>query len=182
MENPSQHAWRSPQRLGELLNFRLQSLHAISGAPIIRMLEGKHGITRREWRLMATMAELGPVSPSRLAEVCGLDRARTSRAIGDLIAKGLLVRTIQANDTRRARVALTEEGKRLYVAIFPDIASVHTQLLSVLDDGQLSALDAILSQLTQQAHLLNQCVASDVKAQRQLGGSQRVRSLSRSLR
>lgn len=175
MENPSPHTWRSPQRLSDLLNFQLQSLHAISGAPIIRMLEGKHGITRREWRLLATMAECGPVSPSALAEACGLDRARTSRAIGELVAKGLLARAAQVNDTRRALVDLTVEGRGLYAVIFPDVVSVHMRLLSVLDDSQLNSLSSILALLTRQSKLINQSVASDIKVKRQHGGSQLVR-------
>ena len=58
---------RHPARLDELLNYRLQRLHAASGAPVVRLLEGRFGITRREWRLLGTLADRGPTSPSQLA-------------------------------------------------------------------------------------------------------------------
>ncbi len=170
MENP-----RSPQRLGELLNFRLQALHALSGAPVVRMLEGRHGITRREWRLLAWLAEMGPMSPSDLALSCQLDRARTSRAIGNLVTKGLVGRTLLAHDPRRARVAVTPEGQRLYGQVFPEVARIHAQLVEVLDDAQLQTLDAVMALLTAQARTLNERVATDVKVQRQAGGSRRLR-------
>lgn len=172
MENPSS---RSPKRLSELLNFRLQALHALSGAPVVRILEGRYGITRREWRLLAWLAEMGPLSPSDLALSCQLDRARTSRAIGDLVTKGLASRTLAAHDPRRALVALTPEGQRLYAQVFPEVVNIHAQLVEVLDDAQLQTLDAVLALLTARARALNECVATDIKAQRQAGGSRRFR-------
>ncbi|MFY9511386.1 MAG: MarR family transcriptional regulator, partial [Rubrivivax sp.] len=59
---------RNPQGLDELLNYRLLRLFSTSGAPVIRLLEGRYGIARREWRLLAMLASQGPQSPSRLAE------------------------------------------------------------------------------------------------------------------
>lgn len=172
MENPSS---RAPQRLSELLNFRLQALMALSGAPVVRLLEGRYGITRREWRLLAWLAERGAMSPSELAASCQLDRARTSRAIGLLVAQGLASRTLVANDPRRARVALTPEGEHLYQQVFPQAVAIHTQLVEVLDDAQLRTLDTALALLTDRARVLNEQVATDIKAQRGAGGSRRVR-------
>ena len=47
---------RDPQTLDDLLNYRLLRLYAQSGAPVIRLLEGRYGISRREWRLLALLA------------------------------------------------------------------------------------------------------------------------------
>ena len=102
---------RQPRRLDELLNFRLHMLHAASGAPIVRLLEGRHGITRREWRLLALLGDRGPLSPSELAAQGQLDRARTSRSISMLVEKKLILREPLAADPRRARVSLTPVGR-----------------------------------------------------------------------
>ncbi len=165
---------RAPKRLSQLLNFRLQVLFALSGAPVVRMLEGRHGITRREWRLLARLAETGPLSPSALAEAAQLDRARTSRAIGLLTAKNLVSRTPEARDPRRAVVTITASGLELYARIFPDVAQLNAQLVDVLDDEQLRVLDGALERMTAQARLLNQQVATEIKALRQAGGSRRL--------
>ncbi len=165
---------RQPRRLDELLNFRLHMLQALSGAPIVRLLEGRHGITRREWRLLALLADRGPLSPSALAEQGQLDRARTSRSIGVLVEKKLALREALTADPRRARVSLTPAGQRLYDQVFPLIADINAQLVSVLDDATLDVLDAALARLKTKADELNRALATDIKARRQQGGSRRL--------
>jgi len=169
------HPLRQPRRLGDLINFRLQRCFAISGAPVVRLLEGRYGITRREWRLLATLAEHGPLSPSELADMAHLDRARTSRAIGVLVQKGLLSRHVHAADTRRAQLTLTEEGQQLHAEVFPLVAAINSQLLDGLDEVELMALAGALDALTARAQQLNLDLVRDVKAERHSGGSRRVR-------
>ncbi len=169
------HPLREPRRLGDLINFRLQRCFSFSGAPVIRLLEGRYGITRREWRLLATLAEHGPLSPSELADLAQLDRARTSRAIGVLVEKGLLRRQVHAADSRRAQLNLTSEGLELHAEVFPRVAEINSRLLEKLDEPTLEALAAVIDTLTARAEQLNQELVRDVKAERQSGGSRRVR-------
>lgn len=169
------HPLRQPRHLDDLINFRLQRCFAISGAPVIRLLEGRYGITRREWRLLATLAEHGLLSPSELAEMAHLDRARTSRAIGLLAEKGLLSRQVHAADTRRAQLTLTDEGRQLHAEIFPEVAMINAQLLETLDEQTLVTLADAIDALTVRAQQLNLDLVRDVKAERQSGGSRRVR-------
>ena len=98
---------REPRTLDDLLNYRLLRLFALGGAPVIRLLEGRYGIARREWRVLALLAAHGAMAPSLLAERAHLDRPRTSRALSALVAKGLVLRTVVARDARRARVEQT---------------------------------------------------------------------------
>jgi len=164
-----------PERLEDLLNYRLQRLHAASGAPVVRLLEGRFGITRREWRLLGTLADQGPTSPSQLALDLQLDRARTSRAIGMLQQRGLLRRETQRGDARRATVTLTPDGQRLFETVFPLIAQINAQIVSALDEGALALLDLSLRRLTDRALRLNQLLVRDAKADRRAGGSRRLR-------
>ncbi|WP_254607017.1 MarR family winged helix-turn-helix transcriptional regulator [Rhodoferax sp. BAB1] len=164
---------RQPRRLDDLLNFQLHMLQAVSGAPIVRLLEGRHGITRREWRLLALLADRGPLSPSTLAEQGQLDRARTSRSIGMLVAKQLALRETLASDPRRAQVSLTAAGRRLYDEVFPEIAAINAQLVSALDDATVDALATAIERLKAKAQELNLALATDIKAGRGQGGSRR---------
>jgi DNA-binding MarR family transcriptional regulator len=166
---------RHPRQISELLNFRLHLLFASSGAPVIRLLEGRYGVSRREWRLLAALAEHGPLSPSEVAAVMQLDRPRTSRAVGVLAGKGLLLREERSGDARRARLDLTDAGRRLYGAAFPEIAAINTQLVSVLDDAELAALNRALERLQARALEVNACQVQDAKADRRRGGSRRIR-------
>jgi DNA-binding MarR family transcriptional regulator len=166
---------RAPKSLDELLNYRLLKLYALSGAPVIRLLEGRYGIARREWRLIGLLAARGPLSPSALADEAQLDRPRTSRAIGSLVAKGLLRRDALPGDARHARVALTPDGRRLHDVLLPQIAAVNIAVLAVLDDTALRALDRALATLTERARQVNAESVRDVRADRRAGGSRRVR-------
>jgi len=165
---------RAPKRMAQFINFRLQALFAQSGAPVVRLLEGRYGITRREWRLLAWLAESGPLSPSALADAAQLDRARTSRAIGELTRKKLIHRVAEPRDPRRAIVSITGAGQALYARIFPEVAAINTQLVEVLDDEELKVLDAVLERLTSHARVLNGRLATEIKAARQAGGARRL--------
>jgi len=162
-----------PRDLDDLLNYRLMRLFAVGGAPVVRLCEGRYGIARREWRILALLAAHGPLSPSALADHGDLDRARTSRAIGSLVRKKLAARVAQPGDARRAVVALTESGRRLYDELFPQVARINQQVLAVLDAPLQHALDEALARLTIHAAQLNRELALDVQADRRRGGSRR---------
>jgi DNA-binding MarR family transcriptional regulator len=162
-----------PRNLDDLLNYRLMRLFALSGAPVVRLCEGRYGIARREWRILGLLAAHGPLSPSALAESGDLDRARTSRAIGSLVRKKLVERAPQPGDARRAVVALSDAGRRLYDELFPQVAEINRQVLSVLDPPLVDALDDALRRLTEHAAEVNRSCALDVQADRRHGGSRR---------
>lgn len=168
---------RHPDGLSELLNYRLFRLYVACAAPGTRLLEGRWGITRREWRLLASLAAFGELAPSELAERIHLDRPRTSRALSSLVENDLVRRTASGADGRRALVAVTPSGQALFDEIFPRIAGMNARLLEVLDDRQLAALDAMLNLLTEEAEKLNQKTATDVSANRRAGGTRRVRNV-----
>jgi len=168
-------ALRAPQTLDDLLNYRLLRLFSLGGAPVIRLLEGRYGIARREWRLLALLAAHGEMSPSALATLAHLDRPRTSRALKVLVAKGLALREVAAADARRARVALSDSGRALYAEVFPQVAAINRRLVGALDDDTVRALDEALTRLTEHAQQLNQQLARDVRADRRAGGSRRIR-------
>jgi len=157
-----------PQALGDLLLYRLSRLAGAAGVPAVRLCEGRYGITRREWRMLALLAEGGAMHPSTLAMQAQLDRARTSRALSALVAKGWVRRTVQASDQRYAHVELTDSGRRLHAQLFPEIAALNRELLSVLSPEAVNALQAMLDRLQIQAdHLAATCALP--KAGRQRG-------------
>lgn len=163
-----------PTGAEELLNFRLARLLASSGAEVMRLCEGRYGITRQEWRLIALLAEHGKMSPSRLAERSYLDRARVSRAITALTSRRLLVRTSSPADRRQALVELTPRGRAVYDELFPRSVALQNRMLAALEPGQLAALDEALARLTEVAERLRREEPPAAKADRRHGGSRRV--------
>jgi DNA-binding MarR family transcriptional regulator len=160
---------RHPKALGDLLIYRLGRLYATAGAMTIRVCEGEFGIPRREWRLLAVLGESGELQPSELARRAELDRARTSRALAGLQAKGLVERQAVASDRRLAHVALTAAGRELHARMLPRVAAINAALLADLDDDQVAQLDELLGALQRQAlHLL--AASAWPKADRRRGG------------
>ncbi len=159
-----------PKRLDELLNYRLARLLALSSAPGIRLFEGGYGVSRREWSLVGLVALHGPMSPSELAAIAHLDRPRVSRAITELVTQGLLARIELPNDRRRAQIAITEPGWKLYEEVLPQIVRINKAVLAALTPDQLATFDQALHILTQSAEALVRATPVTLKADRHRGG------------
>jgi DNA-binding MarR family transcriptional regulator len=166
-------SFAQPATVDDLLNYRLSCLLASSGAMVTRLCEGRYGITRREWRLIALLAAHGAMSPSELAERARLERARVSRHITELAAKKLLARVVVHDDKRRARVELTGRGRALYDELFPQSVRFNNLVLQALGPAELAAFDAALLRLSEVAERLSSSNPVPEKADRRHGGSRR---------
>lgn len=165
-------SFEQPTCCGELLNFRIARLLSFSGALQIRLCEGRFGISRREWRLIAMLADFGPLAPSELAEHARTDRPQVSRAVHGLEAKGLVARqaTEQGTGRSRVRVQLTDKGWALHRELFPLTAEINSRILGALSPDQIRALDAALDTLTVAAQQVCQTYPLTEKADRRSGG------------
>ena len=148
------HRLTQPQSLDDMLLYVLWQLQATAGRQVVRLCEAEFGITRREWRLLAQLAQGEGLLSSALAERAGLDRARTSRAVSALVDKQLVQRTPRPGDRREVRLHLTEAGRALYAALLPRVARINQRLMSALNDDEAATLEALLLRLRVQADAL----------------------------
>jgi DNA-binding MarR family transcriptional regulator len=162
-----------PGTLDDLLLYRMSRFLATAGSMVIRLCEGRFGITRREWRILAILATGDGLLSSALATRAQLDRARTSRAITSLVGKRLVQRTVEPGDRRQARLTVTPQGRALYAALFPLVQDINRQLLAPLPAADVARLGAALERLQAQA---DQLVAQShlPKADRRRGGRARA--------
>ncbi len=137
--------------LDDLLLYRLSRLLSVAGGMVIRLCEGRFGITRREWRLIATLASRGELGSSQLAEHAQLDRARTSKAVSSLVGKQLVSRTQAGSDRRHVALRLTPAGLAVYEALFPLVSQINAELLAVLGEERELAFDAMMAELQARA-------------------------------
>ena len=164
----------SPSAVDELLNYRLNVLLAQSGALTTRWCEGRFGITRREWRIIALLAVDGPISMGRLSERANLEPDRISRLFSSLREKHLVDRVPDLHDRRRALVNLTPRGRSLYDEMFPISVGIHQSVLHDLTFSEMQTLDSLLSRLTERARTLTDQTTQAPKASRRLGGSRHL--------
>lgn len=140
-----------PERQADFLLYRLYRIHITAGRKVVQMCEARHGMTRREWRVLSFLAENEGVLSSELAERAMLDRARTSRTITSLAGKRLIERRPKPHDRREVQIFLSEEGRRVHQDIFPRIAAVNHALVEGLSSQQRQALDALVAHVQAQA-------------------------------
>ena len=168
------HPLQDPQQHDDLLNYRLKRLLALGGAPAIRLCEGRFGVSRLEWRLVAALVESGACSPSALAERAHVELPRVSRTLRRLIGKELVERCAADTDARRFVVAASASGETLYRALWPELAAINRRVASVLSAEEAVVLDRCLAKLTAQAQQLqDEGGGVDVRTERRLGGSRR---------
>jgi DNA-binding MarR family transcriptional regulator len=142
---------RAPRSVDDLFLYRLMRLASTARPLVVRLCERQFGITRREWSVLGILVQEGGLSPSTLAERALLDRARASRVIGSLVAKGLVDRSPLPGNRREVRLSPTDAGRTCYQVLLPQVAAINRGLLSVLDEAELQVLDRALQRLTDQA-------------------------------
>jgi DNA-binding MarR family transcriptional regulator len=166
-----------PLTIDDLFLYRISRLLATGGAQVIRLCEGTFGITRREFRILALLAQGDGLLSSELAGRAQLDRARTSRAVTALSAKLLVSRNPRLGDRRSVMLSLTPAGRALFDALFPQIAEINRSLMVALEDAELENLDTALATLQARADTLVQAQegAGGPRADRRGGGRGRRR-------
>lgn len=169
MTHPKPSSLSNPQSIDDLLLYRLTRLLSAGSTSVIRLFEGQLGITRREWRVMASLRPGVSLSSSALAEHAQLDRARTSRAVTSLVAKGLIDRQTVPSDQRKATLTLTTKGCNLYASAFPVVAALNQRLMLGLSEADLMALDAAIVHIQAAADILRN-EAGQAKANRRRSG------------
>jgi DNA-binding MarR family transcriptional regulator len=145
------HLLIQPEALDDLFLYRLSRLRSAASRRVIALCEGEFGITRREWGILGLLAKEDGILSSQLAERAQLDRARTSRAVSGLVAKKLVTRDVRPGDRREATLHLTEAGRAVNGTMFPRMAAINRELLSVLEANELAVLNATLVRLQVQA-------------------------------
>lgn len=145
------HPLAEPAQPGDLLLYRLVKLAASSGRLITRLCERTHGITRREWGVLMWLAQEPGLPPSVLAQRLELDRARVSRAVTSLQAKGLVRKSAAPAGQPASALHLTEAGTRLHAALWPQVRAINQQLARSLEADHLEQLARGLALLQEEA-------------------------------
>jgi DNA-binding MarR family transcriptional regulator len=138
-----------------MLDYQLYLLYRDCGYVIERLCQVEFGVSRRRWRILATLSAAEGITVSDLSKRAELDIAQTSRTIGTLAREGYLKRLANPKNARFSQVILTEKGRSLYCSMFARICQVNKQLLRDMSDGQVQHLCTAISILRSTATQLN---------------------------
>ncbi|MEO6503568.1 MAG: MarR family transcriptional regulator [Jatrophihabitantaceae bacterium] len=113
------------------------------------------GLTRTQLSVLATVARLGPLGISELADIEGLNPTMLSRVLGKLEADRLVSRAAAETDRRAVRVQTTPAGRALHQRLRRQRSQLFAERLTGLPAEQASHLRAALPALETLAEQLN---------------------------
>lgn len=146
-------AGRAPTalKLDSYLPYRLSVASNAVSRLIARAYEDRFGLTIPQWRLIAVLAEDGPLTQQAIGSRTVMDKVTVSRATQGLVKRRLVQRAPHDVDGRSHRLALSRAGARLYSEISPVALQYEARLLRHFDPEAIARLKQFLLRLEQAA-------------------------------
>lgn len=142
-------------RLDDYLPYRLSVAANAVSQLIARAYRDRFGLKVPEWRLIAVLADAGPLAPQALCERTVMDKVTVTRAAQGLARRRLIQREPHASDGRSHRLRLTAAGRRLHRRIAPLALHYEACLLSGMNSRAIETLERRLRRLQQTAEALS---------------------------
>ncbi|WP_077755540.1 MarR family transcriptional regulator [Shewanella psychrophila] len=161
--------------LKHFLPYRLVNLAQNVSEKFAEVYQDKFNLTVPEWRILVHLFEqasvveqvkeaeqsnatnkegkdnvegkAGGISAKDLTVLASMDKSTVSRAVKIMLDKGYLVKHTNENDKRASLLKLTQEGKKLYLAIAPEALKWEASLLDVLSASEYRDLMRIIDKL-----------------------------------
>ena len=134
-------------KLDQFLPYRLSiASNAVSEAVAVAY-RTLFGLRIPEWRLVAVLAEDGPMSQQALCGRTRMDKVTVSRAAIALVDRGLVRREANPDDQRSHLLTLSEEGWALYEQVSPKALELERRIFQGIDPDEIAALRAMLDRL-----------------------------------
>jgi DNA-binding MarR family transcriptional regulator len=138
---------RSTLRLDDYLPYRLSVAANMVSRLIARAYEDRFGLTVPQWRLLAVLAQEGPLTQQRLCGRTVMDKVTVMRAAQGLLKRRLVKRSPNEHDGRSHRLVLLPAGERLYAEVAPVALQYEAALLRQLGAPEIRQLQQWLRQL-----------------------------------
>jgi len=138
-------------RLQEYLPYRLSVAANVVSRLIARAYEDRFGLKIPQWRLVAVLADEGPLTQQALCGRTVMDKVTVTRAARALVRRGWVRRLPNRRDRRSHRLALTRSGERVYREIVPMALAYEARLLRGVARADIVRLNRLLERLQSQA-------------------------------
>ncbi|MBX9844202.1 MAG: MarR family transcriptional regulator [Xanthobacteraceae bacterium] len=109
------------------------------------------GLNLAEHRIVAVLSQSDALSIREIAEHTQLDKAHATRALTDLIDRGLATRVVDAQDRRLRVVRLTPAGRSIADATGPFIRERQERLEGCVSAADFRVFDEVLALMTAEA-------------------------------
>jgi DNA-binding MarR family transcriptional regulator len=143
-------------RLDGYLPYRLSVASNAVSRLIARAYEDRFGLTIPQWRLIAVLAEDGPLTQQAIGTRTVMDKVTVSRATQGLAKRRLVQRAPHDVDGRSHHLALSKAGARLYSEVAPVALGYEARLLEHFDPAAVEDLKRLLGHLERAAEQLSE--------------------------
>ena len=133
--------------LERFLPYRLNRLADELSRDFSRIYRERHGLTRPEWRLLATLGQFGTMTATAVSGHSAMHKTKVSRAVAALEQRGWLSRASDADDRRVERLTLTARGTAAYRDLVPLALQFQSELEGRLGKPEREALTRALAAL-----------------------------------
>ncbi len=133
--------------LKSFLPYRLSIVEQRVSRRIARHYQDSAGLSRIEWRVLATLAQQENLSASEICRFTLMDKMPVSRAISRMLAAGLLLQKNNRTDRRSSLLSLSDKGKKMYRRIVPAVLQEEQDLLSSLSVAERKVLEKVMHKL-----------------------------------
>ncbi|NKI35694.1 MarR family transcriptional regulator [Wenzhouxiangella sp. XN79A] len=133
--------------LEHFLPYRLSVLSNRISEGIALTYRNRFGLSVTEWRAIAIVGRYPRISATEVAQRSAMDKVAVSRAVKNLLARGLLEREASDSDRRAKHLSLSREGQTVHDRIVPEARAFERRLLAALDPDDRAALDRAIDRL-----------------------------------
>jgi DNA-binding MarR family transcriptional regulator len=126
--------------LESFLPYRLNRLAETVSREFSKIYRDRFGLTRPEWRTLATLGEFGTMTATAIGEHSSMHKTKVSRAVAELEKRRWLTRTPDAADRRVEHLALTKTGRGAYLELVPLAKAFERRLLERATQADREAL------------------------------------------
>jgi homoprotocatechuate degradation regulator HpaR len=108
----------------------------------------EHGVNEQEWRIMRALMEVDRIEIGELAECVFILKPSATRTIKNLEARGIVSRTRSNADQRRAFIALTARGRKLFDDLAPHSEVEYARITKLVGASDMHELYELLRRVT----------------------------------
>lgn len=141
--------------LSQFLPYQLSlASNAVSGRIAVEYRQ-RWGLAIPEWRVMAVLGDVGPLTQRDLTRRTLMDKVAVNRACKGLEERALAERTPNESDGRSHLLDLTETGRQMHSEIMPLARQIEQRLFSGFSAEELDLFRTLLDRARKRAEDLD---------------------------
>ncbi|MCP4789536.1 MAG: winged helix-turn-helix transcriptional regulator [Gammaproteobacteria bacterium] len=124
----------------------------VSGS-VKNVYETECGLSVSEWRTLAVLNEMAPLSAKNIVMHSSMNKVKVSRAVASLIKREYIESHIDPADQRCNLIRLTRKGRRIMEHLIPMVKKLEEELLDGISIEEYQLLLRLMQKIRTNAEL-----------------------------